>query len=1777
MLDRALLKSSAVGNRKVVSLLVRYGARNFEECIEASHQTNHISAFLFLCLSAQKGDSDAIEILLHPNEEDVMDRPRFAKLGMYKLILEPLLRNGRFSLSIPIHVALLEGQVAVAGEIIRLSSSRPRSGMIDWHDLEVNHMDSSWFDIPGISHLIYIGLSSNRLRCLPERVLSFHSLQKLQIHHNCISYLPAQLFNMANIKDIDASFNKIVSLPEALPGHPLTSTLEILNLANNKLTDLPTYFINSKIKHLDISFNRLNRVPECVIHLHRMATLCLDYNVGIEFIPYELGSLQHLSLLSLKGLPYMKNIPNTSNTSPLQFLRSRSRSLQSFSQYDVAIITNDSYNDCKGIVLPTVQQHSKRKHYSLLKYSNSKQFLHFQSIFSLPCTVYLIVWDCQGEQPADDLFPIIAHLAVYAPNSHIIVAACWVSAITPGIQSKTQDQIKNSSWKTFEKRGLLTVLTICVDKDALVSRSNSLQYLTDILHRKGETSATYFNIPNSYCVLQNTLRQHANSLMSSTSPPLINKTELWDLIRECQHNDLAGHKELPMLISFLTDISFLLCLTSNRISESNIYILNKQWFLDTISGLLEQHQNVRSQTGLHPSHFLGDLMACPSLQSGLPYALSLFVSQMGLAISVTSVKSLVPVMLPGHNTDSSADFSSQYEVRRVYTFALTPQAFWGRLIAHLLINMEHLISMASLDSAGEVVEGFKELSENLPGEEIVNYNYWKEGMVVYLAGASLLFSVEAIQPLTEPDYCEGLEIRVQNNSLGMKAMNIITTVINSLLKNWYQELWQTVSISIPCPECVKMDKYTLFPFLECCQTVAKGRQEGKTQCPHHNIQPFLTTGLVLDLARDNPEQTIFTSTESVRFSVGDKSTCVSQPPAETVFKGEFGDCPVAVKPFPPPVPNGERSLTPFLDFWHEFTILTDIRSQASNPYVIDLLISIPNPLALVFPYAQYCSLEEVVQEKQIPLSPLLRIRMLYQLAHALNFLHSLKVIHRNVCLANIFVFSLSLDDTVNVKLGGFSDSCIALNQGLAVGEHGTFPAPEMGKPGYQYDERVDVFAYAFTAYEILSRKLFIFRRGVRFQAASSASDRPSLSTISKIAPHFVPVIEKCWNSDESKRPFFGTILAQFQNPLHVIIREGDRVNELQDFNAAAMRFTRKHNGTFKGDLYQCSSIYSVEDSATLAHLCLPGLKLQESTSLPSRLIICMCCTAQYLWISFQHRVVKIYSTDTLAFIKEIQFEHHVLVMAISPDSVYLGLENGEVQMYNMSSPSPLHSPQKTRIISFQKAIEAIQVLEDCIICCTQNSCIRVHPQSLHPIQEFPVVSETGVKFTTLCIDRDKDEEYLWVGFRRLQQLVVFNAITGRALYGANCCEVLNMERNRVWVTSMLSVLDTVWVGLNTGHVLVFHAFSQDPHLLTYFKVHTEKVDKLMLLQPAYWGSNTPNYYYEQSLTDSEESEEGEVERNSFLLPLPDPTLMPRSMLVMSCGKGIEQSIPKIGSDGTVMMDQVPTANAANSSGSSPHLYLLMMDAPDSSGAHKLECQAHRAAVPYMYTYKRRLNMSDEELFLSDTYAQENGLSDSLGSPTISHRDIPGERPNNLDMNGEETNDALSTPELMLDPNLKSFEIVSHKVVVPSDDLCTKLNAEACKKARHNKRLSDFIPKIRRNKSPPRSCDLANGTSPHHVTTEVTFPRGDSPCMNGSVSGNKTPPPKPKPTGSHRAVVSDSDSEGECDPYVQMRSTSPIMSAVVTRETVMSAVATRETVMPIATQETIMELNTSLPG
>ena len=1400
-------------------------------------------------------------------------------------------------------------------------------------------------------------------------MFSFHSLQKVQIHHNSFMTLPAEIFSLPKIRCIDASFNKLSFLPAELKG-PVSPVLVELNLSHNKLQSLPLYLEYTNLQFLDISYNHIQHVPLVVLTLTKLHTLNISGNIGLELVPYELGNLKHLTVLGVDDLPYVLNIPceKKGKVSPLAFLNNRAKGMQELFHYDVVIIGSYGYTAVLEEVSQAVSRAAKRRHFTFLQFRNSNEVLLFQRVLALPSTLYLVLWDCENAQNPNSLLHTLLHLSVFASTSPVIVAATWKQTVTISKLSDIEKKLVNCLWKNIRPHVVLE--HVCLDKEAVTDRMYSMPHLLDSLKNLAQTCATKVCVPSSYAVLISTVQKTVSRLKQDNLPFLATEDYFWDIVRSSPQLELVGERELTLVTSFLSSVGSIIHLPSTCLSKSDAYVLDRQWFLSVLSGLLQERPNIRSLSGIFPAKCLIDFLASPYLQPPLPYSLHMFASQHGLALSTSSHEMLIPSMLLNSMPSSASnDFVSQYDIRRVYTFRVTPATFWGRLIAHLLVNMSHLVSYATTNIAGELIKDFHQLP-NLLSEEISNWDYWNKGIVVWLAGSQLLFSVQAIEPLVNHNYSEGLEIRVANTTVGMRAMNVITGIINSLLLNWYSELCGSVDVFVPCPNCLhKTDVCNpfLFSLEKCCLSATNSVS---LQCPHCQCAHLFATDLVPDLYSSEglDDHRFFVPAKLLNVNLEEESLCLSPEPSKTVFEGRYNQVKVAVKPFPHPVSNPARrsnSESAFLDFWHELTILRHINSTHMSPYLVRLMLASVEPLGLVFHCANQCSLDEVILDKTISFAPLLRVRIAYQLSVALEALHCMKIIHRHVCLANIMVFSLNPNDMDNIKLGGFSEASFALNQGVATKVCGTFPAPEMCKLGNEYDERVDVFAYAFTVYEILTRKHLHFRKGVRFQAVSSQSDRPSLYPVSSIVPYFSPLLNRCWDKNATKRPFFVEIVRFFNNPVNVLTREEQMLSDNHEFYAAAVHFQRCNDSYIK-HVYLCSGILSQERSAMLSYFLLPHLVLKHQTALPSRYVICICCTSHYLWVSFQHKYVQVYAATSLDFVKKIKFNHHVLSMSASPSNIYLGLENGDVHLYNLCSTKPLDNPCKSKSVCEGTPIRVIECLEDSVVCASKRMCYRLHPDTLEEWQRIVTLPDepADVRCTVMAIDQSSGRENLWVGFRRSQQVLVYDGISGAKNYSINCCLALNMQQNEIYVLTMLLVLDTIWIGLNTGHVLCFSAFHQAPLLLTYFKLHMENVRQLLLLHPSYMGASS--IFILDSCNQSSEND-----HRSLPYSLPHDTT-PLSVPVLSCGQGLHQPMPRIGSDGFVLTTNERPTNPRS-------LHAIVLDGPNVVGAKKLECQAQRKASIYMEGTLHNLLHSDSSVVDNNTVHQ--------GSPSRPAKDF----------------------------------------------------------------------------------------------------------------------------------------------------------------------------------------------
>ena len=125
------------------------------------------------------------------------------------------------------------------------------------------------------------------------------NLIRLDLQHNRIQVIPACLFELPLLRNLNISFNLISELPLV---DQWSSSLRLLDCQGNKLQGFPDEVNGALLEYLNISNNNLDRIPLGICKIRTLEELDVSENKDIRVIPVELGRLTKLTQLRLKGL-----------------------------------------------------------------------------------------------------------------------------------------------------------------------------------------------------------------------------------------------------------------------------------------------------------------------------------------------------------------------------------------------------------------------------------------------------------------------------------------------------------------------------------------------------------------------------------------------------------------------------------------------------------------------------------------------------------------------------------------------------------------------------------------------------------------------------------------------------------------------------------------------------------------------------------------------------------------------------------------------------------------------------------------------------------------------------------------------------------------------------------------------------------------------------------------------------------------------------------------------------------------------------------------------------------------------------------------------------------------------------------------------------------------------------------------------------------------------------------------------------------------------------------
>ncbi|KAI9209119.1 kinase-like domain-containing protein, partial [Polychytrium aggregatum] len=223
----------------------------------------------------------------------------------------------------------------------------------------------------------------------------------------------------------------------------------------------------------------------------------------------------------------------------------------------------------------------------------------------------------------------------------------------------------------------------------------------------------------------------------------------------------------------------------------------------------------------------------------------------------------------------------------------------------------------------------------------------------------------------------------------------------------------------------------------------------------------------------------------------------------------------------------------------------DIWQKLNHPHILPLLGACdqdedgnPIPPFMVSPFMPNGTLCGHVSDPDDPVSLDEKLRLLYQVASGMAYLHGRRIIHGDLKALNILLDASFNAVVTDFGLSRTKHTSASLNLNKSSGPNGGtdgYMAPEMLDDDSPSGTtmKTDVYAFAITIYEVLNdaNPVWTTASGQAmkpFQILSQLLQHKRPKRLGDIPDDIWALIERCWAHDPADRPSFPDILAVLQ-------------------------------------------------------------------------------------------------------------------------------------------------------------------------------------------------------------------------------------------------------------------------------------------------------------------------------------------------------------------------------------------------------------------------------------------------------------------------------------------------------------------------------------------------------------------------------------------------------------------------------------------------------------------------
>ena len=1301
------------------------------------------------------------------------------------------------------------------------------------------------------------------------------------MQHNELVTFPSCLLELPSLKELNLSCNKLNQIPYVSNWSRYLSVLDLSeNLLEN--LELPNDILAPSLHTLNLSRNNLIKLPACIGSFTNLRCFDISHNPYILSLPPEMGELSNLEELNVDGLIDLSDPPIKIQKDPqecIQYLKGKLYSMNKLFQMKLVVVGEKDSGKTPLVarlqghsdILPqsTVgidlsEWHYKRKyHFSIWKLGGEINCRAVQQCFMSDNSMYLVVWNlAHFENGIEEIEVWLNIIATNAPQSCVLIVGTIMDRVEKPIVNEILNKVSEIAM-TYHDRlyipvsGILTVgLTdnIAVLQEAI---------LTQALSFKGRDNSPLMgqDIPHDHFKLIKLIESLQEDVEKECRDPVMNAEQLKKLLKE--KKVLAMHKErvFNRAIAFLNRAGVLLH-SEDRINRLNdLYIVDPRWLLKVMSKIIES-KDLANNGILQKKHLCSlfqDMILPLEYFDGLLTFLDKFEMVFPLACSSCM---LIPSLMSDKKPDNANicdNESLQLYSRYIILECSMPPGFWARFISKTmcLVKQIHLAlnSILKHDSTNNSHSlflnknpSFKEEDTNeLVPPSSLQITFWKEGIVCKEPG--LFFCVESLKSIST--HQTGFVFKALPTKKSIQILFQLYDILLEVISERYPTLnkaWNTSDMHclVPCYKCgdldpsyafhfnvnefLSIDSNTNHPFITC----------GRDESPDKNHQVDL-----VDIIPDYLFQDIDThllNSDDINY----RDSIITNGTFGMSYQGIYESKSIVVKKYSNFSMDESRALR------------TEVKMlERAHPCLVQLVgvlkCSCIYDAGLVFEEAPLGTLDDIIK-KSTPLPRLVIFRITAQITAALGFLHKHSIVFRELTTASVLIWSINASALCHAKLKGSHNAIHVSSIGtLGIVESNVcFPAPEMyhvddnGIRG-TYNYKVDIFSLGMLLYQLIACRYPYYDvdpHDVSLKVYQG--ERPNISEIplASIGYYYLAyLMEECWKHEPYERPETSTVISFVSNVTFQSLM-GIYFDDICPSLTQGCAVSPSGNIKTNSELWMCSTD---SDGIKLSIYEIDRMVRMNKHSLKDKVVQCMCVCDNHVWICSKRSNTDDGVIDiTKTVLQKIHVIHslnlksdYVTCITSSEDSVYVGTLRGycyifdkDIKLLVQEYNEPIYCS-----VSYDR-IDGIVVTDRHVWVSHSRFVSFLNLLTLRCEHLYKRTHSMNSYIGQLSKSTYEDTNIIWSACVGGQVISAWIAETGSHLYDIMVSDVLlredgdnvhsihlednsdgQLDRNEVVISCMIPVLDTVWVGMSTGHILVFH----EQELMIYVRPYLQPV------------------------------------------------------------------------------------------------------------------------------------------------------------------------------------------------------------------------------------------------------------------------------------------------------------------------------------------------------------------